>query len=90
VTNSSALKVGGLRKIRQHSVIYRMPNWGLTIYSEFIDVMSLLGYACMVMRCYRATSQLASGRAMCTINIICVRFNAGVTQKPRNFNWYPQ
>ena len=59
-----------------------MLNWGLTIYSEFIDVMCLLGYTCMVTRCYPGMSQLASGRAVGTINIICVRFNPGVTQKP--------
>ena len=82
MTNSSALKVGGLRKFRQHSVMWRMPNGGLTIYPEFIDVRSLLTYLCMVTRCYDGTSQLATGRGVGTVNIICVRFNTGVTQKP--------
>jgi hypothetical protein len=59
-----------------------MPNWGLTIYPEFIDVMSLLAEACMVTRCYEGMCQLATDRAVVTINIICVRFNTGVTQKP--------
>lgn len=88
MTNSSDLKVGGLRKFRQHSVIYRMLNWALTIYPEFIDVLGLLTDACMVTGRYPGMSQLATGRAVCTINRICVRFNTGVTQKPRNFNWY--
>ncbi len=79
---SSALKVGGLRKFRQHAVICRMLNWGLTIYSEFTDVMSLLAYPCMVMGCYGGMSQLATSPGVGTINIISVRFNTGVTQKP--------
>jgi hypothetical protein len=59
-----------------------MLNWGLTIYPEFIDVMSLLTKVCMVMRCYAGMSQLATGRGVVTINIISVRFNTDVTQKP--------
>ena len=82
MTNSSALKVWVLRNFRQQSVICRMLNGGLTIYPEFIDVRSVLIYACMVMRCDEGTSQLATGRGVGTLNIICVRFNAGVTQKP--------
>jgi hypothetical protein len=62
--------------------MWRMPNGGLTIYPEFIDVRSLLTYACTVTRCYEGMSQLATGSGVGTINIICVRFNTGVTQKP--------
>ena len=59
-----------------------MLNWGLTIYPAFIDATSLLAKACMVMQCYAGMSQLATGLAVVTINMICVRFNTGVTQKP--------
>ena len=59
-----------------------MLNGGLTIYPEFIDVMSLLANVCMVTGCDAGISQLATGRGVVTINIICVRFNTGVTQKP--------
>jgi hypothetical protein len=59
-----------------------MLNWGLTIYPEFIDVMSLLAKVCMVTRRYEGMSQLVTGRAVVAINIISVRFNTGVTQKP--------
>jgi hypothetical protein len=54
----------------------------LTIYPEFIDLMSLLANVCMVTGCDAGISQLATGRAVVAINIICVRFNTGVTQKP--------
>jgi hypothetical protein len=64
-----------------------MLNWGLTIYPEFIDLMSLLANVCMVTGCDAGISQLATGRGVVTINIIRVRFNTGVTQKPCNFNW---
>jgi hypothetical protein len=60
----------------------RMLNGGLTIYPEFIDVRSLLTYACMATRSYGGMSQLTTGRGVGTVNIICVRFNTGVTQKP--------
>jgi len=40
-----------------------MLNWGLTIYPEFIDAMSLLAGVCMVTRRYEGISQLAGGRA---------------------------
>jgi len=59
-----------------------MLNWGLTIYPEFIDLMSLLANVCMVTGCDAGISQLATGLAVVAINIICVRFNTGVTQKP--------
>ena len=59
-----------------------MLNWGLTIYPEFIDVMSLLVNLCMMTGCDAGISQLATGGAVVAINIICVRFNTGVTQKP--------
>jgi hypothetical protein len=59
-----------------------MLNWALTIYPEFIDLMSLLANVCMVTGCDAGISQLATGRAVVAINIICVRFNTGVTQKP--------
>jgi hypothetical protein len=67
-----------------------MLNGALTIYPEFIDVLGLLTDTCMVTGRYPRTSQLATARAVCTINRICVRFNTGVTQKPQSFNWYPQ
>jgi hypothetical protein len=63
-----------------------MLNWGLTIYPEFIDLMSLLANVRMVTGRDAGISQLATGCAAVAINIICVRFNTGVTQKPRNFN----
>jgi hypothetical protein len=59
-----------------------MLNWGLTIYPEFIDVMSLLAKACTVTPCYEGMCQLATDHAVVTINTICVRFNTRVTQKP--------
>lgn len=59
-----------------------MLNGGLTIYAEFIDAMSLFGYAWMMTCCHQRMSQLATGQAVSTINIICVRFNTAVTQKP--------
>lgn len=59
-----------------------MLNWGLTIYSEFTDAMSQRAYPCMAMGCYGGMSQLATSRGVGTINIISVRFNTGVTQKP--------
>jgi hypothetical protein len=57
-----------------------MLNGGLTIYSEFIDAMSLLAYACMVTGCYEGMSQLATASRAITVNMISVRFNTGVTQ----------
>jgi hypothetical protein len=41
-----------------------MLNWGLTIYPEFIDVMSLLVNVCMVTGSDAGISQLADGRAV--------------------------
>ena len=63
MTNSSALKVGGLRKFRQQSVICRMLNGGLTIYPEFIDVRSVLTHACVDTWCdeERPSSRLVAG-----------------------------
>ena len=59
-----------------------MLNWALTIYREFIDVLGLLTDACMVTGRYQGMSQLATHRPVTAINIISVRFNTGVTQRP--------
>jgi hypothetical protein len=59
-----------------------MLNWGLTIYPEFIDAMSLLAKVGTMTRRYEGISQLVTRRAAAAINIISVRFNTGVTQKP--------
>jgi hypothetical protein len=64
-----------------------MLNGGLTIYAEFIVEMSLLTQPSGVTRRYEGMSQLATCLAVNPINMITARFNTGVTQTPRTFNW---